>query len=168
MRRIGEPGGDVRVELRRSGSAFEVRVGERLYHLDRVEANGSIRSFLIGGEQHELSVRPEGERRYLVSGAGGMEVIEVVDPLTLLAERSHAEAGGAAAHRVSAYMPGRVAAVLVEEGAAVEAGQGVVVLEAMKMENEIQAESAGVVTKILVEPGQPVEAGDPLFEIGAG
>ena len=63
-------------------------------------------------------------------------------------------------------MPGRVVAVLVEAGAPVDAGQGVVVLEAMKMENEIQAESAGVVSRILVEPGQAVEGGDPLFEIG--
>ncbi len=167
VRRVGERGGDeIRVELRRSGDGFEVRVGERVYRLDRVEANGSIRSFLIDGAQHELSVRSEGARRYVVSGSGGMEVVEVVDPLTLLAERSHAGAGGPAAHRVTAYMPGRVVAVLVEEGATVAAGQGVVVLEAMKMENEIQAESAGVVTRILVEPGQPVEGGDPLFEIG--
>ena len=67
---------------------------------------------------------------------------------------------------MSAQMPGRVVAVLVEEGEAVAAGQGLVVLEAMKMENEIQAEAAGVVTKILVEAGQAVEGGDPLFEVG--
>ena len=89
----------------------------------------------------------------------------MVDPLTHLARQAHG-AAAAGAHQVSAYMPGRVVAVLVEEGQAVEAGQGLVVLEAMKMENEIQAEAAGVVTKILVAPGQAVEGGDPLFEIG--
>ena len=65
-------------------------------------------------------------------------------------------------------MPGRVVAVLVEEGHQVEVGQGVVVLEAMKMENEIRAEVAGKVTKLHVRPGQSVEGGDLLFEIGDG
>ncbi len=167
VRRAGErPGDGTWVELRRAGDEFEVRIGERVYHLDRVETNGSIRSFLIDGDQHELSIRPEGEHSYVVSGSGGMEVVEVLDPLTHLAEQSRADAGSAAAHRVTAYMPGRVVAVLVQEGDQVIAGQGVVVLEAMKMENEIQAESSGIVERILVEAGQPVEGGDALFEIG--
>jgi biotin carboxyl carrier protein len=62
-------------------------------------------------------------------------------------------------------MPGRVVAVLAAEGEAVEAGQGVVVLEAMKMENEIRAEHAGTVGRLFVQPGQAVEGGDPLFEL---
>ena len=74
--------------------------------------------------------------------------------------------GDAAADReIHAPMPGLVLRVLVAPGDAVEAGQGVVVLEAMKMENEIQAQVAGVVKKIFVEEGQSVEGGDPLFEI---
>jgi len=55
--------------------------------------------------------------------------------------------------------------LLVGEGDSVAAGQGIVVLEAMKMENEIDSVVAGVVKKIFVEAGQSVEAGDPLFEI---
>ena len=62
-------------------------------------------------------------------------------------------------------MPGRVIEILAQEGQEVAAGQGVLVLEAMKMENEIQAENDGVVRRILVETGQAVEGGDPLFEI---
>jgi biotin carboxyl carrier protein len=63
-------------------------------------------------------------------------------------------------------MPGRVVSLMVEEGQEVADGEGLVVLEAMKMENEIRAETAGVVRKILVTEGQTVEGGDPLFEIG--
>jgi biotin carboxyl carrier protein len=62
-------------------------------------------------------------------------------------------------------MPGRVVEVLVREGDEVTVGQGLVVLEAMKMENEIQAERAGKVTKVFVTAGQPVEGGDLLFEL---
>ncbi|MGB5552633.1 MAG: biotin/lipoyl-containing protein, partial [Thermoanaerobaculia bacterium] len=64
------------------------------------------------------------------------------------------------------YMPGRVVELLVQEGDEVTVGQGLVVLEAMKMENEIQADRAGTVKKIFVSAGQPVEGGDPLFELG--
>jgi pyruvate carboxylase subunit B len=162
---VRHDGEDTHVDLRRSGDQFEVRIGDRTYRVDRVAANGSIRSLLIGGSQYEVGVRSDGDRRYQVSGAGGMEEVEVLDPLTLLAEESHAQGKDGAA-RVNAYMPGRVVALLVEEGDSVSAGQGVVVLEAMKMENEIQAEADGVVGKIYVTTGQPVEGGDPLFEIG--
>ena len=62
-------------------------------------------------------------------------------------------------------MPGRVVAVLAAEGDAVRAGQGVVVLEAMKMQNEIQAEHDGTIKRICVAAGQAVEGGDLLFEL---
>lgn len=62
-------------------------------------------------------------------------------------------------------MPGRVVAVLIKEGDTVTTGQGLVVLEAMKMENEIRAEHDGVVSKIHVQPGQAVDKGNPLFEM---
>ena len=58
-----------------------------------------------------------------------------------------------------------VVAVLVAAGEPVRAGQGVLVLEAMKMQNEILAEHDGTVTRILVQPGQSVDGGEPLFEL---
>ena len=62
-------------------------------------------------------------------------------------------------------MPGRVVELLVAEGDRVEEGQGVLVLEAMKMENEIQAEREGVIERFFVADGQAVEGGNPLYEI---
>ena len=67
---------------------------------------------------------------------------------------------------VRAPMPGLIVRVEVDIGDAVRAGQGVVAMEAMKMENELKAESAGVVARILVEPGQAVEKGAVLVELG--
>jgi biotin carboxyl carrier protein len=66
---------------------------------------------------------------------------------------------------VAAYMPGRVVAVAVAAGQTIEAGAALVVLEAMKMQNEIQAERAGTVVHVHVAAGQAVELGDPLVEI---
>ena len=65
-----------------------------------------------------------------------------------------------------APMPGMVLRVGVEPGATVSAGQGVLVLEAMKMENEIRAGAGGIVTSVLVEAGMAVEKGTPLVAIG--
>lgn len=67
---------------------------------------------------------------------------------------------------VKAPLPGRVQAVLVKEGDRVEQGQGVCVIEAMKMDNEMWAPAAGVVTKVHVREGQNVLEGDLLIEIG--
>ena len=85
--------------------------------------------------------------------------------LAHLAASSHEATAAGGVERVDAYMPGRVVGLLVEEGATVAAGDGILVLEAMKMENEIQAERPGTVRAIFVEPGQAVEGGDPLYEI---
>jgi pyruvate carboxylase subunit B len=63
-------------------------------------------------------------------------------------------------------MPGLVVRVSVEPGQAVESGAGVLVLEAMKMENELRATSAGIVRAVRVQPGQAVERGQVLVEFG--
>jgi biotin carboxyl carrier protein len=75
---------------------------------------------------------------------------------------SHA---GASAERVAAPMPGNVLAVRVREGDDVEAGQVLVVLEAMKMENNVPAPGAGRVTRVLVTPGQQVQRAQTLVEL---
>ena len=74
-------------------------------------------------------------------------------------------AAAAGSARVVAPIPGKVVAVAVAPGDEVKAGQALVVLEAMKMENELVAEAAGRVAKVLVEPGATVEAGTVLVEL---
>ena len=77
--------------------------------------------------------------------------------------RRGGEAGAEAAPRaIVAPMPGRIVRVLVQPGEAVHARQGLVVIEAMKMENEIVAPRSGVVQKLTVKPEQPVESGELL------
>jgi pyruvate carboxylase subunit B len=68
---------------------------------------------------------------------------------------------------LKAPMPGLVVRVLVQPGQQVEAGQGLLVMEAMKMENELKAWAAGSVARIMVEPGAKVEKGAPLLELSA-
>lgn len=158
-----------RVSIERAGSLYAVSIdGGRRFVVDRAAVGDRLRSLIIDGRQFEVSAWSEGDGRYRIVSGGSEATVEVRDPLRHLAMGSgvHSESDGKRA--VHAYMPGRVVAVLVEEGRQVEVGQGIVVLEAMKMENEIRAEVAGVVTKLHVAPGQSVEGGDLLFEIGDG
>jgi pyruvate carboxylase subunit B len=164
--RLGEREERLRVRRPAAGAhLWEVEVGGRVYQVDRVPTGAALRSLLVAGAQREVAVRAEGEGRYAVSLDGAARQVEVADPLTHLARRSRGSGERQRAEQVAAYMPGRVVAVLVEEGQPVVAGQGVVVLEAMKMQNEIQAEHAGILKRLLVTPGQAVEGGDPLFEV---
>jgi biotin carboxyl carrier protein len=159
-------GEEHRVEIELGDQGSVVRIGERTYLVDRVPTSGTVRSLVIEGRQFEVSVRPNSGGRYQVGLPGAIEEVEVLDPLTYLAEKGGAREATRGPRTVTAYMPGRVVALLVEEGQEVESGEGLVVLEAMKMENDIRAETAGVVSTVLVTEGQTVEGGDPLFEIG--
>ncbi len=161
------------VHLERIESGYRIVIGESTYEVDVALAGAvpysgpsgaTVHSLLIDGRQHEVTVRRRKEGAYGVTSAGGAAEVEIMDPLTHLARASH-EASDDGVRQVTAYMPGRVVEILVAEGDEVAAGQGVVVLEAMKMKNEIQAEAAGTVTRLLVVQDQAVEGGDPLFEI---
>jgi biotin carboxyl carrier protein len=100
---------------------------------------------------------------YLWIGSQGHQV-EVRDPRSL---RSRRGVGGGAegAKKVIAPMPGKVVRVLVKDHDAVEAGQAVVVVEAMKMQNELKSPKQGVIQKVLVAEGASVNPGDVLLVI---
>ncbi len=164
---LGSAGAEMRISVERSGSGFVVEVDSVCYEVDHTVGGSLLRSLVIEGKQREVSVQRKGRGRYRVLGTGVDETFELRDPLTHLSYSAASRDAHKGAQTVEAYMPGRVVALLVGEGETVEAGQGVVVLEAMKMENEIQTDIAGVVKRIFVEEGQSVEGGDALFEIAS-
>ena len=156
-----------RVTVERAGAGYRVSFAGVEYHIDAVTAAGALRSLRLDGDHYEIAIDggADGNGRYRVASRRAAVDVDVMSPLAHLARRALGMADRGGVERVTAYMPGRVVAVLVEEGAEVVAGQGVVVLEAMKMENEIQAERVGVVRRVLVEAGQSVEGGEVLFEL---
>jgi pyruvate carboxylase subunit B len=119
-----------------------------------------------GGRPHVVTVERNGPTtRVWVDGAP-VEV-DLRTDADLLLERFGLDTGDAAADReIHAPMPGLVLRVLVAPGDAVEAGQGVVVLEAMKMENELTAPAAGTVAAVHVAAGDAVAKNDLLVELG--
>jgi biotin carboxyl carrier protein len=96
--------------------------------------------------------------------AGGFEFdVTVRDPREMRSAGANSAAHGRC--EVTAPMPGKVIRLLVSEGDQVEAGQGIIVVEAMKMQNEMQASRAGRVTQVRVQAGAAVSAGDVLAVI---
>jgi biotin carboxyl carrier protein len=154
-----------RVTVRRVAAGYEVTLGAKVYQVDAAAVRGSLWSLCFDGKQCEAAVCGAGSGSYQVSGRDAAWPVEVSDPLAHLARQAEAASGVRKRRRVTAYMPGRVVSLLVEEGAEVKAGQGILVLEAMKMQNEIEAEHDGVISRILVESGQSVDGGAPLFEL---
>jgi len=128
----------------------------------RLDASGSG-SLLMGGVSHVVDRD---------AGGGGTTVVVDGETFHVKIEGDAARRRGgttdghhAGGQRLVAPMPGKVAAVLVTVGQPVERGAGLVVLEAMKMENEFRATGSGVVTEIHVSPGQAVNAGDLLVVV---
>jgi biotin carboxyl carrier protein len=127
----------------------------------RVEED--VWSLIIDGRSYEATVQPIHNKLRITVGGVSWD-IDVYNPLrryTQTAETHVAEGGQV----ISSPMPGRVVRVEVAVGDKVEAGQGVVIVEAMKMENELRAAGPGIVKEIEVEAGQAVEDGQPLVII---
>jgi biotin carboxyl carrier protein len=153
------------LRIRRDGDLYEVTIGERTWRVESSAVGRGVHSLRVDGSHHEVVMWPQKDGVWWVSTAQTSGPVTVADPLTHLAAQAAGGKGAKRQQKVTAYMPGRVVAVLVEEGQEVQSGQGVVVLEAMKMENEIRAESDGTIRHVFVTPGQAVEGGDPLFEL---
>lgn len=154
-----------KVAVRRTDHGYEVSLAGKTHEVDAVADRNGLWSLRFEGEHHEVAVRAQGNGSWRVAAREAAWTVEVADPLTHLARAVQAASGGRRRQVVTAYMPGRVVALLAKEGEEVKAGQGILVLEAMKMQNEIQAEHDGTVTRILVENGQSVDGGTPLFEL---
>ena len=151
------------VEVTRHGTGYRVCIGDRCFEADFVQVGRYVRSLrLEDGTQFSLVHHREGSAHEISLGGATVHV-EMIDPLAARRKRRDDEMGGGGV--IKALMPGRVVRLLVAQGDTVSKGTGLLILEAMKMENEIQAQTAGVVDKIFVEPGQTVEAGAELLHI---
>ena len=140
-------------------------IGGRHYDLDVRESAGGV--FLIVNGTSVYRCRVEAKReagKYEVVMRGRSYDISIIDPKRLRSGQHIAGHGHGAAEIVSP-MPGKVVRVLVEQGAAVEVGAGVMVVEAMKMQNELKSPKAGLVVSINAKPGVTVNAGDVLAVI---
>ena len=155
-------GRTVRVEVRGSSGRYTLRLDGKPLEVGVSDAGPGYRSLLIGTTSHELGIEREGDA-YRVSFPGASVVVTLAEAArgsATVAPREHGPA------RLTAPMPGRIVRVLSSAGADVVAGQGLMVIEAMKMENELRAPRSGRLTELLVREGQAVEAGALLAVVG--
>lgn len=162
---------------------LQAEIGDEKHEIEVKQADGKVFA-AIDGREYELDVSEPEQNVYLLKnrskifeafvspqqkagdpfqvqiGRHSLD-IKLIDPKRLRGTASDAEHGDGAAE-IRTAMPGKVVRILIEKGASVEKGDGVLVVEAMKMQNELKSPKAGVVKDIRVQEGATVSAGDVL------
>jgi len=152
-----------RVELAQRGERLCWSIDGRTREADAVEVENGIYSVLVDGESFEVRVEAVGGELSVVVGARQWEA-SIRDPREWNRNRSNA-AESEGRQKVNAPMPGKIIRILVSVGDSVTAGQGLVVVEAMKMQNEIRSPKSGAVERLTVIEGQTVNAGEAIAVI---
>jgi biotin carboxyl carrier protein len=149
------------VELEGEADRWRILLDGQPVDADVVEIASHTLSLLLDGQSYEVHIAPSPDGMLKLQTGLEEFTAEVTDPRAWRGRRHGAlEAEGR--QQIVAPMPGKVVRVLVEAGDKVEAGQGLVVVEAMKMQNEIRSPKGGVVERLHVKEGQPVNAGEVL------
>jgi biotin carboxyl carrier protein len=152
-------GREIRLDWRQDGETCRFRIeSEEERAADIRQVAPGVYSVLLGGRSYQVVINGNsisiGERSFHM---------EVPDPRRWSRERNHWQAEGR--QNIIASMPGKVIRVLVSPGDEVEAGQGLIVVEAMKMQNEMKASKAGRVMTLAAVAGATVNAGEILATI---
>lgn len=156
-------GKTVDVQIEGKNAQFQVRSGDRKFEIEACRLSDSLLSVAIGGELMRVFVAEHNGKTYInISG----RTFTFDDAITQVQRQKSGRSGvGLAPGAISSPMPGNVIKLLVKEGDTVKEGQSLVIVEAMKMENEIRSPSNGVVKKINFAVGNLVEAGAPIVEL---
>lgn len=164
MRFIARHGGEeIPIEVERHGSAYRVRMADRWLVADVVNAGPYLRSLRLEDGTQLTLVHDRDGTMHQISLADSIIHVDITDPLSLKRKGREDELGAGGVIR--ALMPGRIVRVMIKKGDSVRKGASLLVLEAMKMENEIQALADGVVDQVFVEAGQTVESGTELVHL---
>lgn len=155
-----------RLAVKGTGSPVPVQIDGKTYEVDFSAGDGSLLSLLVMGRSYEADVVEEAEGVLTVWVEGELHRIEYQEE-GRRPRRSASVTGQGMRGRqmIVAPMPGKVVALLISPEQEVSAGQGVIVIEAMKMENELKASGPGVIKEIKVREGDGVSGGDVLVVI---
>jgi biotin carboxyl carrier protein len=153
-----------RLELTKGERTWLCKVDDHMIEVDAALTARDVLSVLVGGDAFEIKRERslQGELHLVIGSA--RYAVEVQDPRSLRTRRA-AAGGEAGPQKITAPMPGKIVRVMVAEKGEVKAGQGVIVMEAMKMQNEMKSPKDGRVQKILTSEGSTVNAGDTLAVI---
>ena len=152
------------VELTRGEKTWLCKIDGQEMEVDAQLTTRDVLSVLVGNKAYEIKRERslQGELHMVIGSA--RYAVDVQDPRSLRTRRAVAGVD-AGPQKVKAPMPGKIVRVLVAEKDEVKAGQGIIVMEAMKMQNELKSPKAGTVVEIRVAPGDTVLVGDVLAVI---
>jgi biotin carboxyl carrier protein len=152
------------VDVRGAEGRYRVTIGERVWEVDARFPAPGLASLLIDSTSYLADV-VEQDGLTIVDVGGETYAVQVEEETRYVIRTRGGAAGGQGGQTLVAPLPGRVTHVAVVPGQVVTAGQALVVIEAMKMENEFTARQGGTVTEVRVVAGQAVNAGDVLLVI---
>jgi biotin carboxyl carrier protein len=153
------------VDVRGAEGRYRVTLGERVWEVDARFTAPGLASLLIDGTSYIVDL-VEQDVVTVVEVGGEVYPVQIEEEARYVIRTRGGTAGGQGGQTLMAPLPGRVTHVAVAPGQAVTPGQTLVVIEAMKMENEFTARQAGTVAEVRVVAGQAVNAGDVLLVIG--
>ena len=162
---VSEASETLRIELHEVGEGvYDLTFGGETVRLDAAKSGRTIYSVIEDGRQFEAMVEERGAHGFDILVSGRLFHLEAVDERSrLLVEQARTASEGP--QTVESEMPGKIVKIHLAAGSEVREGQGVVVVEAMKMENEIRSPIDGVVKELPVTEGQTVETGELLFVV---
>ena len=156
----------LQVVVTRSGDGFAVSVDGRLHHVDAARIDAHTLSLVVDSvRSNEVSIAADPTGGLLNVHVGATPVAVMLNGRRRWGRREEGAGSGSGPQRLVAPMPGKVVRVLVKAGDLVAARQPVVVVEAMKMENELRASREGTVAEIHASEGMSVDAGALLVVI---
>ncbi len=156
--RIG--GEEVPVSITKEGDCHRIMVGNKEFLVDAFWTQNDLISLIIDGRSFQVDIH-SAKDNFGVLLEGEHFEFELFDERKALL-KSSAGLGTEGAQEITTAMPGKIVKVLVSEGDEVSEGDGLIIVEAMKMENEMKSPKAGVVRKVGVGEGDAVEAGSLL------
>jgi biotin carboxyl carrier protein len=140
----------------------ESDVPPRVLEVDAVHLHAGALSLLAGARSARCDIEADAEGHFRVLIGDEVHSLDLLDERRRRMQKAAGKFSLDGPQRIDAPMPGKVVRVLVRQGDAVQEGQGLLVVEAMKMENELKSPKAGVVAELHAQEGQPVEAGAKL------
>ena len=149
------------VELERDGDCWKISLDGQPVDADAVEIDPNTLSLILEGQSYEVRITHSADGVLKLQTGLQEFSAEVVDPRAWRGRR-HGALEVEGRQQVTAPMPGKVIRILVQAGDRVEVGQGLLVVEAMKMQNEIRSPKGGTIERLHVKEGQPVNAGEVL------
>jgi biotin carboxyl carrier protein len=166
MRYTAVLGGEERiVEVTPREGGYRVAIGEKSLDVDAAHLHGAAVSLIVGTRSYrcDIEARKDGQLAVLVNES--VVPLEMLDEKKLRLRRAAGKFSLEGPQRIDAPMPGKVVRVLVKLGDEVQEGQGLVVVEAMKMENELKSPKPGKVAELHAVEGAAVESGVKLVVI---